>query len=797
MDDNRFYDSFDDNLNFKEEILRYFSFWPYLLVLLLSFFLVAFAYLRYTAYTYETTSLIEIIDEAQDSEMALPTELTVFNRSMINLENEINILKSYDLNSKVVGDLKSNVLHYTVGSIKTSLVDEELWFDDYNLSFKVDTKNIESIKIFTINVDDGKLFINEFDESEDNSKLYRFNSLTTASENHNLPFELSIKSDKNITSQRLIKLVPVEYMVNQIRSKLSVNASGIDSDQLVLKLVYENPKISEKYLNGLMNAFDEDGISDRQLEYQRTIKFVDERELILKKELEVIELRKQNFKKSNNLSDLSVDAGNNIDLKYTYNSEIFQVESQMTIANFLLESLNDKSYDYLPINIGLDDFDLNNMILEYNKIVTERNRYLTEAGPNNILVKSTQTQLDSLINNISTSIKNYLNSIELKITNLKAKELEFENVYSRVPENEKILRSIERELSIKEALYLLLLQKKEEAAINLAVVKPSIKIIDYPITNLSSKSPKSYIIYLVSFLIAVAIYFFVLFIWFFLDNKVHHKEQLSKKLDNNIPIICEIPFIDGKGSLSLNSTAQSRSVLAEGIRMLVSNLRFTSPNFDDSKNCKSVLFTSSIKGEGKTLASVNTALNLAHDLKKDKKVILLGTDLRNPQIHKSFGVEKNQKGISEIIYKNDFKNYNSYIKKFDNLDVLFSGAIPPNPTSLLSSETFQNLLTELKKDYDYIIIDSAPCLLVSDTFQFINLVDSVVYIFRANFTDSKIIDYINEIYESGKAKNLNLVLNAVGNSASYGYKYGYQYGYKYGYKYSYNYGYGYGYTSSD
>lgn len=796
MDDNRFYDSYDDT-NFREEILRYFSFWPYLLIFLAVMFLSAFSYLRYTAYTYETTALIEIIDESQDSEMALPTELTVFNRSMINLENEINILKSFDLNSKVVGDLKSNVLYYNVGSIKTSLVSEEMWFDDYNISFKIDTKNIENIQVFSINVDEGKLFINLFDESNGSEKLYMFNSLTTLDDKHNLPFELTIKSDKDISSQRLLKLVPVEYMVRQIRSKLSVNASGIDSDQLIISLVHENPSISEKYINGLMLAFDEDGISDRQLEYERTIEFVDEREVILKKELEVIELRKQNFKKSNNLSDLSVDAGNNIDLKYTYNSEIFQVESQMTIANFLLESLNEKSYDYLPINIGLENFDLNNMILEYNKIVTERNKYLTEAGPNNILVKSAQTQLDSLINNISTSIKNYLDSIDIKISNLKAKELEFENVYSRVPENEKILRSIERELSIKEALYLLLLQKKEEAAINLAVVRPSIKIIDYPITNLGSKSPKSFIVYLLSLVISVLLYFVVLFIWFFMDNKIHHKDQLSKKLNNKIPIICEIPFIKGQQSISLNSTSQSRSILAESVRMLISNLKFTSPNFDDSDNCKSVLFTSSIKGEGKTLASVNTALNLANDLRKDKKVILLGTDLRNPQIHKSFGVEKNQIGISEILYNNDYKNYKNYIQRFDNLDILFSGAIPPNPTSMLSSETFQNLLEELKKNYDYIIIDSAPCLLVSDTFQFINFVDSVVYIFRANFTDLKIIDFINENYETGKVKNLNLVLNAVGNSASYGYKYGYQYGYKYGYKYSYNYGYGYGYNSSD
>ena len=230
--------------------------------------------------------------------------------------------------------------------------------------------------------------------------------------------------------------------------------------------------------------------------------------------------------------------------------------------------------------------------------------------------------------------------------------------------------------------------------------------------------------------------------------------------------------------------------------MLISNLRFTSSiDINNNENSQIILVTSSVKGEGKTLTSVNTALGFANDLGNNAKVILLGTDLRNPQIHKHFGVDKLVKGISEIIYNNDYKNYKNYIQKFDNLDVLFSGAIPPNPTAMLSSSTFKDLIKNIKSEYDYIVIDSAPCLLVSDTFQYIDIADSVVYLFRSNFTDSKITDFINEIHSMNKIKNLNIVLNGVGSSGSYGYKYGYQYGYKYGYKYAYNYGYGYGYKS--
>ena len=791
--ENTSFDYSEDDINLKDEIIRYYSFWPYLLLLLFIFLSISFVYLRYATYNYDSSSIIEIIDEAQDSEMALPTELTVFNRSMINLENEVNILKSHALNSKVVKELKLNRYFYTIGTVKTTLTTEDLWYTDYEIDFTIDTNEISSTLNFLIEVEENKLIVEQYNSSDDLVYSVGFNSLTTLNKNHKLPFELTIHSDSDISSTRQLKVLPADIQATIFANKLVVTPLGQESDQLSLSLNYQNPTISELYLNGLMKAFDNDGINDRQSEYKRTIEFVDQREKILKKELEVVELRKQTFKQKNNLSDLSIDAGNNIDQKYSYNTEIFNSESQITLANYLLESISDASYDYLPINIGLDNFDLNNRIAEYNLIITQRNKYLSEAGENNYLVKSLQSQLDNLIINISSSLENFTNSTAIKIENLKKKESEFDNVYNQVPENEKVLRSIERELSIKEALYLLLLQKREEAAINLAVVRPSIKIIDFPRTNISSKSPKAFNVYVLVILLSLLIYIGFLYFWFFMDNKIHRKEDLMKKLNKDIPIICEIPFIKDSSSISFESlnNETSRSVLAESVRMLVANLKYL--NLTKSNQCKSMIFTSSIKGEGKTLASVSTAVSISKDT--NKKVLLVGADLRNPQIHKIFRVDKNMLGLSEILYKNDYNNYSNYLNNYGNLDVIFSGSIPPNPNSLLSGQGFKSLIEIFKQNYDYLIIDSAPCLLVSDSLQIMPFVDSIIYLFRANFSESNIINYINEQYDNDRFKNINIVLNAVGNSKAYGYKYGYQYGYKYGYKYGYNYGYGYGYSS--
>ena len=352
----------------------------------------------------------------------------------------------------------------------------------------------------------------------------------------------------------------------------------------------------------------------------------------------------------------------------------------------------------------------------------------------------------------------------------------------------KILRSIERELEVKEALFLLLLQKREEAAINYAVVKPSIKIIDSARTSLGSKSPNTMLFFISFAILGFIVPFAFLNIKFFLDTKIHTRKQLGN-LVSNIPIIGEIPHIENQKSLEKIVTADSRDTVAESIRMVIANLNFVLFDNENSNRNNLILVTSSIKGEGKTIISANLASLLSI---KYKNVLLVGADLRNPQIHRYLSIDKSVKGLTDCIYKNI--DYNDFIIKKGNLDILLSGTIPPNPTELLSSKNFKNFIENVAKKYDYVIIDSAPCLLVSDTFEISKFVDTTLYVVRSNFSDTKLTDFINESKTENKLSNINLIFNGVGNSGDYGYKYGYQYGYKYGYKYGYNYGYGYGYT---
>ena len=220
---------------------------------------------------------------------------------------------------------------------------------------------IDENQSFLIKTIDDKLEISLLKNSEI-LKSFKFNSLTTLDVKHSLPFDLTLISDDEISVERELILAPVENITNSFfRSNLVIQALGKESDQLSISLTHPNPDISESYLNALTNAFDNDGITDRKLEYNNTISFVNQ-EVILKQDLEIIELRKQSYKQENNLSDISVDANNKIDLKYTYNSEIFQLESQKQITEYLIEFTANVEYGYLPINIGLENFDLNNMI---------------------------------------------------------------------------------------------------------------------------------------------------------------------------------------------------------------------------------------------------------------------------------------------------------------------------------------------------------------------------------------------------------------------------------------------------
>ena len=785
----------------KKIILRYLAFWPHTLISILFFVSAGYLYNRYAKDIYKTTAVIEIIDKAQDSEMALPTSMTVFNRSMINLENEYGRISSYDLNKSIVSKLKSNIRYYEIGSIIDSEIHKDDLFEDYNIEFKIDTDKINKESKYSLTILDDNLNISYYDKKKEVLIEENFKGLNSFTKEHAFPFNIKINSveDGLKKGEEIIKEIhftsfdkTVQRFISLVNtSQFSNSSSSLGSDQIELSIKYHQRDIAEEYLQVLINDFDYDGILERQLEYKRTVDFIEERSKILENEVTSIEKIKEEFKKNNKISDLSNDANISLSKKVEYDTNLFNLQAEYELLQNIKLSLKE-DFNSIPINLGINNAELNQLFLRYNELIKNRNEALVSgAGKNNQIVFNIESQIKNLFSNINESLESYDNSLLIRISQLKSKESEFDIFYTNIPEKERILREIDRELAVKEALYSLLLQKKEEALINNAVVKPTIKIIDSARSSQSPVEPNKPFIFLTFALSGFLLPNIILTIIFYLDTKVHVKDDIESL---GIPIVGEIPYIKDFKFNDIDTISSSeRNTTVESIRMVIANIKHSFFDSPSKNQAKVILVTSSIKGEGKTLISVN----LSKILSFSNKVLLIGADLRNPQIHKYTRFEKSEKGLSDILFSEKLSNPKDFIKKSDNLDFLLSGTIPPNPTELLSSTKFRNLIENFKNDYEYIIIDSAPCILVADTLQFGDIANTSIIAVRSNHTEKNVLSFIKELKAENKLNKIQLVLNGVGNSRSYGYKYGYQYGYKYGYKYgySYNYGYGYGYGS--
>ena len=639
---------------------------------------------------------------------------------------------------------------------------------------------------YRLNITDGGLEVIDYNNDD---KTYLFKEFSTYKATHDLPFEIH-NIDKGIWSENYegfdIIFQPINDIVASLKKDIIIESVGKESEIISLSLKSTNKEYAENVINELIKVFNKDGIQDRQLIHKRTIDFVNDRYAYLSMELDSIEIVKQLYKVDNNLVDLSANSAISLEQSFRSEESIFSVENQISVTNLLIATLNNSDLELLPANIGIENAEINSLISDYNQTILERKKLILSAGLNNPSIKQMDNVISDSRSNIIFSLQNHLSQLNNLKAKLSKQYFEYDSRVSDLPEKEKILRAIERNQEIKEALYLFLLQKREEAEVSYAVTEPSIKVVEYAITDNIPVSPKPKIIYLGALLLGLLIPFGVLYLLFLFDTKIYSKDDLLE-LNIGAPIIAEIPEIVEQSNKMIESSKE-RSVLAESFRVLSSNLNFILPK--ETKGGKVIMNTSTVKGEGKTFSALNLALTYSSF---DKKVLLLGADLHNPQIHKYINVKKTVLGLTNFLMDKTM-NWEAALLKPNselNCDILLGGTIPPNPAQLLSNGNLDILLEQAKSKYDYIIIDTPPSLLVSDTLTISHLADVVLFVTRCNHSDKEVLNFIKDLIKDDKIKNIGLVLNGLGKMNANGYGYGY------GYKYSYNYGYGYGYNSDD
>lgn len=772
-----------NNFDFLEQFLIYLRYWHYFLISAVICFFVVKYYLNHTVALYETKAKVKIIDDSKNGFTLPNSPVALFSRNKVNLDNEIEVLKSYRLLEQVCKNLNLNTQYYNVGYLNNI----EIWkkrpfaIDWLDTSIKLDDKNIS----FEIEIADGGYkLVNS--NSTSPSKVVPFNSIQYINAT---PYRLTLQVGINLSALNgrkfLIVHSPINSTVLNLSESLNIVNSNKNSDILFISLTGANSDKSEVVLNEIIKQFDSDGLNDRRLISKRTINFVNDRFKSLANELDSIETNKADYKRNNELTFINADAVTATTGKIVSTNDVFQVETQIALAKVLEQTIKaDKKLNLLPANIGLTNTGINQLITDFNMAVLEREKLSVSGGVNNPGIQFLNSKLTSLKLNTLESINAYQQELEVSLSKNNYIKKTSNEKFSAIPNNEKILRRIERQQNIKETLYLLLLQKREEAAINLAITSSSIKVVDYALTSYSPVSPKKGTYYFVAILIGLLIPFLILYVSFLMDDKLHTKEDVLKLTKNKI-ILSEIPHIDSDVKIT---SINDRSILGESFRILRTNLTYIFP-LQKEHIGQTIMITSTIKGEGKTF----TALNLATSFSiMNKKVLLIGADMRNPQLHNYLTVKKNELGLQDYLSSMSI-DWNNIVKKSqldnDNLDVILSGIIPPNPAELLSNGRLDKLINDAKKEYDYIIIDTAPTLLVTDTLIISQLVDTTLYVVRADFTPKMILEFSVNLSDKGKLKNMAYVINNVGAN----YK-GYA-NYGYNYKYNYAYGYGYGYDS--
>ena len=755
-----------DSIDFKNIISKFLNHWRWFLLGILIALFVSFLRLRYQPTVYSTQATIKILDDQEASGLSFNVS-SIFKRSNISLNNEIPVFSSHRIVSQVVKKLALNVKFYQLGNVSVREV--------FNPPFKVSYKN---------NIDTLRKKL-EY-EIAFTSKGYRIinldteETITTSSfsyQGDSSGFPIKVEPAEAITIENYKDQVftfainTVDHTIKSLIDKLKIKAFEDDTDLLSISLDYINGKQAQKIINTLIAAYEADGITDRQRVSNRTINFIDDRFTSLLSELDAIEERKRKYKTDNNISFIQADAGVSIQNRSMKEQALFNIETQLLLSEILKKNLvNNPAFQLLPANIGIESPTINQLVADYNSTLLEYEKLKTSAGNNNPTVTTLKTNVSELKNNIGVSIKGYIQQLQTTLTQSETAQQIANSDFAALPQKENKLRKIERQQNLKESLYLFLLQKREEASVSSAVTVSNVKVIDYAITNPIPIAPNKAVIVLSTIIIGLLVPFGVIFLMYLLDNKVFDANDILA-VNKTTPILMEVP---------LTKNEAEKKELDEIFRTLIHNTLFLRPE-KNTKEALSILVTSAIQGEGKTFLSFNMAEGMA---KMGKKVVLVGADIRNPKIHRYANISKETLGIVNYVVDKSLDWKSLVIPHTINsntLDIIQCGPIPPNPTNILMSQRFEELLRELKKNYDYIVFDSAPSLLVSDTLVMAHFADITLFSVRSKVTEKKLIEFSTKLINDQKIKNAAYVINGIDLSkVRYGYKYNYGYGYGYG-----------------
>ncbi|SIT96202.1 capsular exopolysaccharide family [Epilithonimonas bovis DSM 19482] len=742
-------------VNLKREILRYLRKWPWFLLSILLFYVSARLYLRYAQpqYLSKTSLMLSKNNSKNNAPLTDLKSLGVGVSDDKELEGETVVIVSKPILAQVVSNLGLNVSYYSLGNIKET--------EMYQGPLKAVITSVKNkgnfLTQFCIVAPDGNNRL-KIIEGEGAGQVIQ----PGHSSNFSFGTVLWNFNPGSVTAPIKVVFRSVGNTVSWLENSVNVSIPEDKGYLMELSMVGTVPEQSEGILNEITRQYNIDGVKDKNAEAENTQNFINERLEIISHDLSGIENEKEQFKRTNRIADLTAQA--NLTLG-NINSNTQSYLEGITKLN-LVQSIYDMSNreQLLPTNMGLSPT-TENYIGQYNTLLMTRNRVLKQATPKNPSVIQLNLDIEDARTVLRKNLAESKEALQTQISQVKQQMNEDNDQIRKYPTQEKIFRNIDRQQQLKEQIYLYLLQKREENAITLAFTVPKGKVVN-PAYTLEQVRPNVKQVTMGSLAVGFLLPLLVFFTLFTLDTKIRSRQQLLSQA-SDIPILGEIP-VDNDGAIVKD---HDFSIFAESFRILTSNLKYLLKAKHGSGQ-GTILVTSSIKGEGKTTVSINMALTLSGK----NKVIILGADIRNPQLRR-FMQDRNV-GITDYLVSDD-QNPEKYIynsQLHPNLDVMFSGAIAPNPNDLLDMDKFDTMVAWLKSRYDYVVIDSAPVMLVSDTLNLLDVSDILLYVVKAGYTDKEMLDYAKEFRAGNQVDNMAFVLNAVQPGHSrYGSKYAYGY----------------------
>jgi tyrosine-protein kinase Etk/Wzc len=762
----------EEPINYREKFEKYRYHWKWFLLAVLLALVGAYTYLQYTPNQYAVATTILIDDENTggiSSELSAFEDLGLLGGKKKSIENEIGLLKSRSLMERVVKELGINIPYYKKGRVG----EIELYKND--IPFKINFFSKDSLfynrdTAFTIQAISSTHFTLK-DIEGNNSKEHVFGE-NIATNFGDITITPKAINAINTDDEIIVQIAPLKSVAGGLRNNLQVALLYQNSSLIELSLKLPIKLKAQEILNDLVRQYNKDAVEDKSMVGNNTNIFINERLAVIEKDLSNIDRGVEEFKTSNNLTDISSEATLVLQSNAQLEKKIVDLNTQLKLAAYVSDYVTNNTEKLIPANLGLSDGAINSNSEKYNELLLERNRILKSSSEKHPVILTLNDQLNQLQGSISQGLVNLKSSLRIALKVAVNEEYKVNSKITAVPKQERQFRNIQRQQQIIETLYLYLLQKREENAISLAVTVPNAKVIDTANGSNIPISPKRKIVYLGAALLGLLIPFLVLYLIFLLDNKIHTNKDVEAIV--KAPIIGEIPHSKSENKIVVNETDKDN--IAESFRMLRTNIYFMLSGVKEGG--KTIFVTSTIGSEGKTFISLNLAIALALS---NKKVLLIGADVRKPKFNKYLDVDFGR-GLTHFLMDDTLK-MKDIVKHYPtgNFDVLSSGAVPPNPSELLINGRFEEVMAYGKANYDYVIVDTAPIKIVTDTLQLSEHADLSLYVIRVDFLDKRFLEIPEKMYNEKRLPNMVVLMNDINLEKGYGYGYGYGHGYGYGY----------------